>query len=75
MHYRDSEPGDISQIVEFQIAMALETEHLELDPATCHRGVAAVFERPELGRYVVVEEGGEIIASLLLTFEWSDWRA
>jgi GNAT superfamily N-acetyltransferase len=74
MRYREAQRHDISTIVQFQVAMALETEEFQLDPATCTRGVTAVFDRPELGRYFVAEEGDEIAGCLLTTFEWSDWR-
>ena len=29
---------------------------------------------PARGRWLVVEDGGEIAAALMLTYEWSDWR-
>ncbi len=55
--------------------MARETEELELDRETCGKGVAAVFDDQSLGRYFVAEENGEVVGSLLITYEWSDWRA
>jgi len=72
---RDARPDDASTIVDFQLAMARETEELELDRDTCTRGVAAVFADPSLGRYFVAEEEGRVLASLMITYEWSDWRA
>jgi GNAT superfamily N-acetyltransferase len=74
INYRRGVPEDAETIVAFQVAMARETEGVELDLETCRRGVRAVFERPELGRYFVAEQGGEVIASLMVTYEWSDWR-
>lgn len=74
IQYRDAKRGDAPAIVDFQIAMARETEDFALDRATCTRGVAAVFDDPTLGRYFVAESGGRVIASLMITFEWSDWR-
>ena len=38
------------------------------------RGVEAVLSDPGHGFYVVADTGGEIAGSLLVTFEWSDWR-
>jgi GNAT superfamily N-acetyltransferase len=72
--YRPARPEDAGTIIEFQIAMAQETEDLALDREVCTRGVGAVFARPELGRYYVGEKEGRVIASMMLTFEWSDWR-
>lgn len=64
----------MSTIVDFQVAMARETEDLDLDREICSRGVAAVFGDAYLGRYYVAEADGKVLASLMITFEWSDWR-
>lgn len=61
-------------IVEFQQAMALETESITLDTATVENGVQAVFSDPSKGKYYLAEHEGELIACLLTTWEWSDWR-
>lgn len=71
---REAVPGDAPVIAAFQLAMALETEQLMLDPEVVEKGVTAVFGRPELGCYYVAEKEGEILGSLLTTYEWSDWR-
>jgi len=72
--YRQATPDDVSVIVDFQIAMALETEELELDREVCSRGVNAVFDDPSRGRYFLAESEGTVVASLMITYEWSDWR-
>jgi GNAT superfamily N-acetyltransferase len=72
--YREALRTDAKTIVDFQIAMARETEDLELDPAVCASGVMAVFENPMHGRYFVAEDDGHVVASTLITYEWSDWR-
>lgn len=74
LHIRAAAPGDAPAIVDFQLRMARETEELELDLATVTRGVAAVFADPGKGAYWVAERDGRAVASLLTTFEWSDWR-
>jgi GNAT superfamily N-acetyltransferase len=74
IRYRDAKRTDAGDIVDFQIAMARETEDFALDRETCTRGVAAVFDDPSKGRYFVAEADGKVAASLLITFEWSDWR-
>jgi len=71
---REASVTDVRPIVEFQQAMARETESVELDPPVVSRGVQAVFDDPARGRYFVAEAAGEVIASLLITYEWSDWR-
>ncbi|HXI13215.1 MAG TPA: GNAT family N-acetyltransferase [Thermoanaerobaculia bacterium] len=72
--FRDATRHDIPAIISFQLAMASETEDVELDRYVCARGVEAVFEDRSLGRYFIVESNGQVIASLLITYEWSDWR-
>jgi GNAT superfamily N-acetyltransferase len=72
--YRAARIEDRDDIVEFQLAMADETEEVALDRATCSRGVEAVFTDAAKGCYFVAESGGRVAASLLITYEWSDWR-
>jgi len=71
---RDALVGDADSIAQFQIAMAMETEDKTLDPETVGVAVRTVFEDPGKGFYLAAEQGGEVIGSLLITTEWSDWR-
>ncbi len=74
---RKAAPTEASLIVDFQIAMAWESEKMKLDQAVVTRGVQSVFENKQHGIYFVAEpsnQPGTIAASLLITFEWSDWR-
>lgn len=72
--FRPARPEDQTLIAKFQLAMAWETEAMRLDAETCAEGVRAVFARPALGRYHVAEQAGQVIGSLLIVPEWSDWR-
>ena len=71
---REARPDDIQTIVTFQKNMALETENLVLDSDVLHAGVESVFRLPERGRYFVACKEEVVIASLMITYEWSDWR-
>lgn len=71
---RKANKTDAPLIVEFQIQMALESENLILDRDTVNQGVNAIFSDSEKGQYYVAESEGVVVASLLTTFEWSDWR-
>jgi len=72
---RPAQSEDAAIIAGFQIAMARETENKELDAATVSAGVQNAFENPANGFYLVaIDEKAEVVASLLVTFEWSDWR-
>ncbi|GJM10563.1 MAG: hypothetical protein DHS20C11_28390 [Lysobacteraceae bacterium] len=66
--------ADRDHIVAFNQAMALETEKLQLNVARLQAGVEAVLADPEHGFYLVAEQENDIIACLMITFEWSDWR-
>ena len=74
MTIREATKNDSEWIAGFQMAMAFETEQLRLNRETVNKGVAAVFDDPSKGTYYVAEKEGQVVASLLTTFEWSDWR-
>ncbi|KAA3607100.1 MAG: GNAT family N-acetyltransferase [Planctomycetota bacterium] len=74
LNVRPAQVSDLADLVRFQCAMAEETEGRSLDPEVARKGVAAVFEDPAKGQYFVVEENGRVLASLMVTREWSDWR-
>ncbi len=71
---RKASPDEAPAIIAFQQAMALETEGLELKRELITNGVMAVFRDENKGIYFVAEEKGTVVASLMITFEWSDWR-
>ena len=71
---RKATPEDASAIIDFQQKMAWETEQMTLVPEIVTKGVNAVFANPARGQYWVAEDNGKVVASLLITYEWSDWR-
>ncbi|HLN55195.1 MAG TPA: GNAT family N-acetyltransferase [Bacteroidales bacterium] len=74
INIRKAKPSDAETIIDFQQRMAWETERITLDPDTLRKGVHAVFTNINCGQYWVAEDDAIIIASLLITYEWSDWR-
>ena len=74
MNIRLAEKSDARAMVEFNQAMALETEGKTLDAQILQSGVESVFHDEKKGFYVVAEEDGRIVGGLMITFEWSDWR-
>ena len=74
MTIREARPDDVDVLVRFNAAMAKETEDKSLDIERLTRGVKAIFESPEKGFYMAAEAGGCVVGSLLITYEWSDWR-
>lgn len=72
---RAADARDVDSLVEFNLAMARETEAKELAPGTLRAGVAGFIARPQYGFYLVAEaEAGAVVGSLMITYEWSDWR-
>ena len=74
MNIRLAARTDIDALVGFNKSMALETEDKELEAEVLRPGVAAVFDDPNKGFYVVAEVDGKPVGGLLITYEWSDWR-
>jgi predicted GNAT family acetyltransferase len=74
MIIRKAKINDIKIIIDFQQIMAMETEKLVLDYENLNKGVKSVFDDRQKGIYYIAEENNKIIASLLTTYEWSDWR-
>ncbi len=65
---------DISQIVRFNAAMAKETEGVTLNIDVLEKGVKSVFNKTRNGFYLVAQKDIMVVACLMITYEWSDWR-
>ncbi len=66
--------NDLQTLVNFNIAIAYESEKLQLDYETVRKGVLNVLDDFHKGIYYVYEINGEVVGQLLITYEWSDWR-
>ncbi|GAB2499202.1 GNAT family N-acetyltransferase [Arenimonas alkanexedens] len=71
---RNASLDDIARMADWAVAMARETEDKALDLDTVSKGIRAVFNQPGRGRYFIAERRGEVAGTLMLTYEWSDWR-
>jgi len=71
---RKANREDIPDIVDFQKQMAQETEDFSLNDQKINLGVKAVFGDPEKGFYMVSVIESKVVASMMITPEWSDWR-
>jgi GNAT superfamily N-acetyltransferase len=75
---RPATRDDADTIVEFNRAMALETENRWLDLATLRAGTLAFLESSRYGFYIIAElpedKGRKPVGQLMMTYEWSDWR-
>lgn len=76
---------DHAVLVAFNQAMAMETEHKQLDENKLGPGVRRVLEDPTVGCYFVAvadavaaadgPDGQEsVVGQIMITTEWSDWR-
>ena len=74
MRIRLARRRDAAALIAFNSAMALETEAKELFPAVIGAGVRHLLAHPQSGFYLVAEENRDVIAALMITKEWSDWR-
>lgn len=71
---RKASEADANAIIEFNIEMAMETENKTLKRNEIEPGVKSLFAKPQYGFYLVAEDRGKAVASLMVTYEWSDWR-
>jgi len=71
---RRAEPRDAKALTAFNLSLALETEGKRLKSPLVTQGVEALLSGSGSGFYVVAEQAGNVVASLLITTEWSDWR-
>jgi ribosomal protein S18 acetylase RimI-like enzyme len=71
---RRAETTAAASIADFNCRMAWETEEYKLSPEKVLSGVKHLFEHPQYGFYVTAESDGRVIACLMITYEWSDWR-
>jgi len=69
---------DVERIARFSVAMAQETEGRRLDVDRVRCGTLALLKTPSYGSFLVAEPANTalsgIVAQLMITYEWSDWR-
>ena len=82
---RKASIADADTLISYQSRMAKETEGIDLDQVALTRGVRIPLEREGVAQYFVAEREDTaevppsadhpiVIAMLMLTSEWSDWR-
>ena len=74
VNVRPAALSDLDAIVAGNLALAEESEHLQLDSETLREGVRALLTGRAPGRYSIAEVDGRFVGQLLITYEWSDWR-
>jgi GNAT superfamily N-acetyltransferase len=71
---RAADANDVALMADWAVTMAQESEGKALDHATVTRGLALGVADPARSRYYIAERDGVAAGTLMLTFEWSDWR-
>jgi GNAT superfamily N-acetyltransferase len=71
---RSARSGDLNVIVQFNEALAVETETKTLQHDVIREGVRRLLAESYRGLYFIAEIGGMIVGQTMVTKEWSDWR-
>jgi ribosomal protein S18 acetylase RimI-like enzyme len=74
-HVRPATTADIDHLVAFNTAMAAESEDKGLNADLLRQGVNYLLGHSAEGFYLMAERAGAVAGALMVTFEWSDWRA
>lgn len=64
----------LDTIVNFNLALALETENRKLDVNILRQSIHSILTDPKKGVYILAYIGEEIVGQIMYTYEWSTWR-
>ncbi len=70
---REASTKDVALLVQNNLALAKETESINLDKELLAKGVEQALIRAEC-HYFVGEIAGKVVGQTMITYEWSDWR-
>jgi ribosomal protein S18 acetylase RimI-like enzyme len=70
---REACESDLPSLVEYNLALAKETENLDLNKSTLRLGIQNSFALQGC-LYFVAETEGNVVGQTMITSEWSDWR-
>ena len=70
---REACESDLPSLVEYNLALARETENLDLNKDTLRLGIQNSFALQGC-HYFVAETEGNVVGQTMITSEWSDWR-
>lgn len=71
---RAAQPDDSAFLMDCAVAMAQETEGRPLQPQRLAHGIGTLLREPARGFYLVAERADTRVGTLMVTYEWSDWR-
>ena len=70
---REACESDLPSLVKYNLALAKETENLDLNKDTLRLGIQNSFALQGC-HYFVAETEGNVVGQTMITSEWSDWR-
>ena len=70
---REANGSDISTLINYNQALAYETENIALDENILRLGIKKALELEDC-QYFFAELNGKIVGQSMITSEWSDWR-
>ena len=70
---REACESDLLSLVKYNLALAKETENLDLNKDTLRLGIQNSFALQGC-HYFVAETEGNVVGQTMITSEWSDWR-
>ena len=70
---RKADESDISTLIEYNRALADETENISLETGVLRLGIEKALDLKDC-HYFVAELDGKIVGQTMITSEWSDWR-
>ena len=73
INIREAHTDDLSILVENNLALAKETESLNLSEEVLREGIEQALTREEC-HYFVAVISGKVVGQTMITYEWSDWR-
>ena len=74
---RPAASPDLATLVDFNRAMAAESEDKGLEAQTLQAGIQHLLDHPAEGFYLVAQADTRdacVVGALMVTYEWSDWR-
>ncbi len=70
---READISDLATLIEYNQALAKETENISLDKNILRLGIEKALKLDDC-HYFVAEQDGKVVGQTMVTTEWSDWR-
>ena len=75
INIRKANETDAATIARFNRAHAKEIDGITLPEDTAFRGAVEGLKQNNYCQYYLAETGDQVVGLVMITYEWSDWRA